>query len=256
MKRKLHDSTRLTDDEQLLAAAFKREPVPDVPAGRIASVCRAAAAARGAARPDIRNPGLCMAAFSCLTAGCAFFWAVLAFLLGGCVVFFRLFAVRCASPLALLTTISPIPVLSFWIRELYNRDEALAQLERTCRFSPEKLCFARLWGGMACNLLFTALAGALTFPDAGNLTQTYLCAFIALFFVGALALLLVSFLRDALPLSLLLAAWVLAASYLLGQRELFDGVMCAGTGILAAVLAAGVGSFIAASVCFTKKRYA
>lgn len=302
MKRAMHDWNRLTDDEQRLAAAFKREPVPAVPAERIAAACRAAAAVRGgevlsvcrdaraidtvtrsadsmarpigfaalsvdstarpldsathSLRPAALNRSLFAAAFSCLTAGCAFFWLVLAFLLGGCVAVFRLCGAPGVSPLAPLTTISPVPVLSFWIRELYCRDEALAQLERTCRFSPEKLCFARLWGGMACNLLFTALAGALAFPDAAHLAQIYLCAFTALFFVGALALLLISFLREALPLSLLLAAWVLAASYLLEQQELIDRVMCAGMGTLAAVLAAGVGAFAAASVCLGKKRYA
>ena len=208
------------------------------------------------AQPLIRSHNLCAAAFSCLTAGCAFFWLILAFLLGGCVVFCRLCAAPGVSPLALLTTISPVPVLSFWIRELYYRDEALAQLERTCRFSPEKLCFARLWGGMACNILFTAFAGAIAFPDTAHLAQTYLCAFTALFFVGALALLLISFLREALPLSLLLAVWVLAASYLLEQQELFDEIARAGTGTLAAVLAAGVGAFAAASVYLSKKRYA
>lgn len=267
MKRAMNDWNRLTEDEQRLAAALKQEPVPAVPAERIAAACRAAAAARGGAvrsiRPDVcavdlsaLNRNLFAAAFSCLTAGCAFFWLVLAFLLGGCVAFCRLCAMPCVSPFALLTTISPVPVLSFWIRELYSRDEALAQLERTCRFSPEKLCFARLWGGMACNLLFTALAGALAFPDAAHLAQIYLCAFTALFFVGALALLLISFLREALPLSLLLAAWVLAASYLLEQQELIDRVMCAGMGTMAAVLAAGVGAFAAASVCLSRKRYA
>lgn len=316
MKQAMNDRNRLTEDEQRFAAALKREPVPAVPAERIAAACRASAAARGgevhpacqdaraddasvrsippdacaleptarsvdstartvglaaplfgsndrpldptahSVHPSALNRSLFAAAFSCLTAGCAFFWIVLAFLLGGCVAVFRLCAAPCVSPLALLTTVSPVPVLSFWIRELYSRDEALAQLERTCRFSPEKLCFARLWGGMACNLLFTALAGALAFPNAAHLAQIYLCAFNALFFVGALALVLISFLREALPLSLLLAAWVLAASYLLEQQELIDRVMCTGTGTLAAVLAVGIGAFAAASVCLSKKRYA
>jgi len=254
MKKAICDEERLTVEERQIVARIQNAPIPTVPPERIK------AAQKAASIYYIQRQSLCdrsfwRAAFSCWNVGSTFFWPFFAFLLGSCTILFRLFAANGASPLALLTTVSPIPMLSFMIRELYARDEALAQLERTCKIDPVKICFVRLWGGMLCNMLFMILVGALAFSYNGSLIRTYLCAFIALFYVGTLALLLLPFLHEPLPLSFILAAWILAASYLLHQQELLENLMKISIGALLGALLAGFGLFIAASIHLTKKLY-
>ncbi|MDE6743007.1 MAG: hypothetical protein K2J95_03900, partial [Lachnospiraceae bacterium] len=100
------------------------------------------------------------------------------------------------------------------------------------------------------------LEGAVAFSHYENLLQLYLCSFIALFFVGALALLLMSFLDNALPLSLIMVIWVLGAAYLLCQNEIFDVIVSASLTVFIWGLVFSFGLFAAAAMKSTTTLYA
>lgn len=241
-------------EEQKIIAWLRKEPVPEVPQEEVQTVCRTATAYY--TRPQgAGDAGFWLAALSCLTGGTALLWILAAFLLGSCAALSALTGSLEAEPFALLIALSPVPMLSFAIRELQYRDSSLVQLEKTCKYSPDKIYFARLWIGMAFNMLFVALAGT-AFPRSGPLLKLLFLAFTAMFLMGAAALAVMSFLESALPLSLMLATWVPGAFWLLCQDGVLDLLMGVGTGILAAGAAAGLGLFAAAAVKTTKRLYA
>lgn len=159
-------------------------------------------------------------------------------------------------PLAFMTAVSPVPVLAFAIRELQYRDDNLVQLEKACKYAPEKIYFARMWIGMIFNTFFVVSAGAAVFYHYENLLQLYFCSFIAMFFVGAGALFLLIFLDNALPLSLIMAAWVFGAACLLSQYEMLDFIMSASITVYIGMLLFSLGLYVTAAIKATTKLYA
>ena len=65
-----------------------------------------------------------------------------------------------------------------------------------------------------------------------------------------------AFSDNALPLSLMMAAWVLGAFYLLRQRDILDAVMNVGIGVLAAGMLFSFVLFAAAAMRSTTRMYA
>ncbi len=244
----------LSEREQEIILNIKDSPVPIVTQEEINAVCKVATSYY-TEKQSILNMEFWKVIFSCLTIGTAFFWILSAFLLGSCVAFSLLLTKFEIEPLAFMTALSPVPVLAFAIRELQYRDNNLVQLEKTCKYAPAKIYFARLWIGMIFNALFVVFAGVTAFSHYENLLQLYLSAFTAMFLIGAVALFLMSFLDNALPLSSLMAIWVLGAVYLLGQYEVLDVIMGASIPIFAGVLIFSLGLFAVAAIRSTKKLY-
>lgn len=245
----------LSERERQVVRAIRESPVPAVPQSEIEAVCRAAASyytrAQGFWHADFWK-----VVFACLTIGSAFFWIVSAFLLGSCAALSLWMNSMEAEPLAVMAAIAPVPVLTFAIRELHYRDDRLVQLEKTCKYAPAKIYFARLWVGMLFNALFVACANAIAFASYDDLLRRYLFAFTAMFFVGAAALLVMSFAQTVLPLSLLAAIWVFGAVELVGQCEILAAIMDAGLCAFLAALAGSVGCFAAAAARCTRRLYA
>lgn len=248
-------SKELPDMEQQIVLRIKADPVPAVSREEIKKACEVAAAYY-TERQDIWNRGFWKVTFSCLTIKSAFFWILAAFLLGSCVVASSLATRFAIEPLAFMTAISPVPVLAFAIRELQYRDDNLVQLEKTCQYAPARIYVARMWIGMVFNALFVLSTGKVAFSRYGSLLQLYLCSFIAMFFVGAIALFLLSFLDNALPLSFIMAAWVLGAACFLCQCETLDAVMGVSVTVLMGMLLFSLGLFAVASIKTTTKLYA
>lgn len=242
-----------SETAQQTADYLRRAPVPGVPPAERAAACRLAASCarpRSLARRESWRV-LC----ACLALSAAPFSMLCACVLAGMVVLSRQMAPQSDLPLTCVTVLAPVPVLSFAIRDLHYRDPALAQLEKTCRYSPEKLWFARLWASTLGSALCVGAAGAVLFPRGTRLLRLYLCAFTALFLVGAAALFLLSLLENALPLSLLLTAWVGGAACLLGQPEAVEMLWTASLALLSGALAASLSLFVLAAVCSAAKRY-
>ena len=155
-----------------------------------------------------------------------------------------------------MTALSPVPVLTFAIRELQYHDENLLQLEKTCKYAPERIYFARLWAGMIFNAFFVLLAGVIAFPHYANFVQLYFCAFIAMFFIGAVALFFMSLLHNVLPLSFMMAAWILSAVSMLSQCEILDWVTGTSTKRFVIVTIFSFGLYVIATIRSTTKLYA
>lgn len=242
----------LSQEERQLAACLREMPVPRVPQEEIEAAARIAASYYTSPY-GAGEAGFWRAALASLTGWTALFWVLAALLLGGgAALSLRRLE---AEPFALLIALSPVPMLTFAIRELQYRDPALVQLEKTCKYSPDKIYFARLWMGMAFNMLLVALAGA-AFPRSGPLAKALFLAFTALFLVGAAALTVMRFLESALPLSLMLAAWVTGAFWLLCRDGALELLLGAGLGVLAAGAAVSLGLFAAVAAGTTKRLYA
>lgn len=241
--------------EQKMMEAIKNDPVPVVPQTEISAVCKVAFSYY-AERQSILDRGLWKVILSCCSAEAAFFWVVSAFLLGSCVMIPLLSAAHGIDPIAIMTAFAPVPVIAYAIRELQYRDAALVQIEKTCKYAPEKIYFARLWLGMLVNAGFVLLAGAIVLPRYENMMQLYLCAFIAMFFVGAVALLLMSLSDSTLPLSVCMSAWVSGGIYFLSDIEFISFIRQTNAGYLAVIMLFGIGAFAAVTVNTTKRRYA
>lgn len=255
MKRTDRYPEKLSGQEMRIALSIKNAPVPAVPQEEIEAACRTAVSYY-TERQSIRDAGFWKVVLSCAAAGSAFFWLLSAFLLGSVVVISLLNAGDEALPFSLMMTVAPVPVLAYVIRELQYRDEALTLLEKTCKYAPARICYARLWVGMFFNALFVLLTGLTAFARYEQLLKLYFCAFTVMFFIGSAALFCMAFSDSALPLSLMMAAWVLGASYLLHRDEIFEFVMDTGTGVLAAGLLLSFGLFAAAAAKATAALYA
>ncbi|MCM1065724.1 MAG: hypothetical protein NC420_14920 [Eubacterium sp.] len=248
-------SEELSERERQIVMSIRNAPVPDVPREEVEAVCKRAVSYYAESQ-GIRDAGFWKAAFSCSTTGAAFFWLLAAFLLGSFAVVSLLGAGDEAMTFSFMTAVSPAPILAYVIRELQYRDENLVLLEKTCKYAPARIYFVRLWAGMFVNALFVLLAGLAAFPHYGKLLELYFCAFTAMFFLGAAALFCMAFSDNALPLSLMMAAWILGASYLLRQEEVLEFILNAGTGALAAGALLGFALFTAAATGSTVRMYA
>lgn len=254
-----HDpAAGLCGAEQRLARQIAAGPVPPVPAEEIRAVCRMAAACccppQGAG-----TLGFWRVVWGCLRTRRGFLGAVGAFLLASGAVIRALCAQQGLDPLPLITALAPCPLLAFIIRELQTRDQNLCALEKTCKYSPREVMLAQLWVCMGLYALLLLRLGAAVLPGSAGpagLIRLYACAFTALFLVGGAALLLLPCLSGGLPLSLLLAAWVLGASGLLTQPEVIDRIMGAAQGLMLSGAALSGAFFGAAAKNALKRRYA
>ncbi len=245
----------LSAAEQKIVEAIKRDPVPVVPQAEINAVCKAASSYY-AEKQSILDKGLWKVIFSCYSVEAVFFWILSAFLLGSCVMIALSSATHGIDPIAVMSALAPIPVIAFAIRELQYRDANLVQIEKTCKYAPEKIYFARLWLGMLLNAVLVLLAGTIAFSRYENITQLYLCSFIAMFFVGAVALLLMSLSDNTLPLSVCMSAWVLGSIFFLSGNEFISVITQMNVGYLAIIMLFSIGTFAAVTVNTTRKLYA
>ncbi len=255
MKKVNSFEAELSEKEQQIILSIKDSSVPAVSKDEIETVCKLAASYY-TTKQSVWNVDFWKVLFSCLTIKSAFFWLLSAFLLGSCVVISLLINRFEIEPLALMTALSPVPILAFAIRELQYRDSNLVQLEKTCKYAPAKIYFARLWIGMIFNALFVGFAGVIALSNYENLLQLYLFAFTAMLFVGAVALFFMSFTDHALPLSLLMVIWVLGAICLLGRYEILTAILGASISVFIGGLICSLGLFAFATTKHTMKLYA
>ncbi len=108
---------------------------------------------------------------------------------------------------------------------------------------------------MLLNAVLVLLSGAV-FSGYEHIVRLYLCSFIAMFFVGAAALILMSLSDSTLPLSVCLSAWVLGSVFMLSEEEFISMITNINVAYLAIILLIGIGAFTAATVGTSRKMYA
>lgn len=252
---KLEHFDDLSVFEQKLASEIKKGYVPEVSENEILSVCEMATFYY-TENQDIFDEKFWKVIFSCISVQSAFMWILSAFLLGSCVVLSTVSSGYGIEPVSLICALAPVPVISFAIRELQYRDSNLVALEKTCKYAPQKIYFARLWLGMAANVVWLLLAGAAVFYRNENLIRLYICSFVCLFLVGAVALVIMSVSDSTLPLSLMMAAWVLTAVFLLSNEEFVQIIASVSLWLLTAIMIISIGLFAAVTAKTTTKMYA
>ncbi len=215
MKQK-NNFDELSLEEQRIIEDIKNASVPVISQDDINAVCKVAASYYSE-KQSILEMNFWKVAFSCFSADFGYIWILLAFLIGSCVMFTAMSKI---SPIAVMTAFVPIPVISFAIRELHYRDNNLVQIEKTCKYAPTKIYFVRLWIGMLFNAVFILLMGIIVFSQYENIRNLYFCSFIVMFLIGAVFLLLISLSDSTLPLSLIMAAWILCAIYFLSENDI------------------------------------
>ncbi|MBQ6895953.1 MAG: hypothetical protein IJN69_01930 [Oscillospiraceae bacterium] len=241
--------------EQKFASEIKKDYMPEVSEKEIISVCETAAFYY-TEKQDIFDRKFWKVIFSCITVQSAFMWILSAFLLGCCVVLSTVSSGYGIEPVSLICALAPVPVISFAIRELQYRDSNLVALEKTCKYAPQRIYFARLWLGMAANVVWLLLTGAAVFCQNDNFIRLYICSFVCLFLVGAVALVVMSVSDSTLPLSLMMAAWVLTAVFLLSNEEFVQIIASVSLWLLTAIMIISIGMFAAVTVKTTTKMYA
>ena len=240
--------------ERWIAALLKEDITPSVSPEEIRRVSQIASRYVNV-RTRPLDVGFWLAVLSAMTVPSALLWLLGALALGMgarvAAAFFTGF-----SPMPLLFALSPVPIITLAIRELSYRDAALAQMERTCKYPPSRVYFARLWVGILLNAIAVAALGAcLMTSDFGD-TRLWLCSFIAMLVVGAVALLVMSRLDHALPLSALMAVWVLCSAFAISQEEIVCAIEQLSGGLLVAAVAGSVAVFLAATIRASKRLYA
>lgn len=245
---------KLSAAEQKIIFAVKNDPVPPVSQRDILTACKAASSYY-AEKQSIWDKGFWKVTISCISGEAAFFWLLSAFLLGSCVVISLSASESGVDPTALMWALAPVPVIAFAIRELQYRDSNLVQIEKTCKYAPQKIYFARLWVGVFVNAIWVLLAGAIVFNKYENFAQLYFCSFTAMFLIGAAALLLMTVSDSTLPLSLMMAAWILGAVFLASSEEFIYALATANICILAFITLFSFCLFAGATVKTTTKLY-
>lgn len=178
-------SNELTTAEQKIIFAIKNDPTPSVSQEDILNTCKAASSYYSE-KQSIWDKGFWIVTISSVSVGTAFFWILSAFLLGSCVMISLSATKYGVNPIGLVPALAPIPVIVFAIRELQHRDSNLVQIEKTCKYSPQKVYFARLWLGVLVNVVWVLLAGTIVFYGNENIARLYFCSFTAMFFSGRL----------------------------------------------------------------------
>ena len=241
--------------EQDIISRIKNDPIPVVSESEILSVCKVATSYY-AEKQNAFDKNFWIVTLSCLSLESAFFWILSAFLLGSCVILSFLATGYGIDPIALMSAWAPVPMIAFAIRELQYRDSNLVQIEKTCKYAPQKIYFARLWIGMFINAVWVLIAGAIVSFQHENFAQLFFCSFITMFLIGAVALLLMSLTDSTLPLSLMMAAWILSAVFLMSGDEFIQVVTTTSVWLLAVLTTISLGLFAGATIKTTVKMYA
>ena len=186
----------------------------------------------------------------------AFLWIISAFLLGSIVVISLLATEYGVEPIALMSGLAPVHVIIIAIRELQYRDSNLVQIEKTCKYAPQKVYFARLWLGMFVNAIWVLLAGGIVFGKYENFVQLSFCSFTAMFLIGAVALHLMSASESTLPLSLMLFAWILSAVFFASSDEFIQVITTMSIWMLLVVTIFSFCLFAITTIRTTTKLYA
>lgn len=245
----------LTPAEQKIIFAIKNDPTPQASQEDIQIACKAASSYY-AEKQSIWDKGFWTVTLSFISVKAVFFWILSAFLLGSCVVISLPAAEYGVNPIGLMPALAPIPVIVFAIRELQYRDSNLVQIEKTCKYAPQKVYFARLWLGTLVNAIWVLLAGTVVFCRSENIARLYFCSFTAMFFFGAAALIIMSISDSALPLSLMMVAWVLGAVYLASSDVFVHVITTISVWMLAVVALCSFCLFAVTSIKTTTKLYA
>lgn len=245
----------LTTKEQKIILAIKNDPTPLASQEDILSTCKVASSYY-AKKQSLWDKGLWIVTISFIFGETVFFWILSAFLLGSCVMISLLATEYSINLIGLILALAPIPVIIFAIKELQYRDSNLVQIEKTCKYSPQKVYFARLWLGVFFNIIWVLIAGTIGFCRSENIAQLYLCSFTAMFVFGAVALIIMSISDNALPLSLMMAAWILGSVFLASSDEFIHVITTISIWMLAVVTLFSFCLFAATTIKATKKLYA
>lgn len=235
--------------------AIKNDPIPLASQEDILNACKVASSYY-AEKQSIWDKGFWIVTISFISVETVLFWILSAFLLGSCVMISLLATEYDFNPIGLVPALAPIPVIVFAIRELQYRDSNLVQIEKTCKYAPQKIYFARLWLGVLVNIIWVLLASTFVFYGNKNITQLYLCSFIAMFLFGAVALVIMSISDSALPLSLMMAAWILGAVFLASSEVFVHIITTINIWMLAFVTLFSFCLFATTTIKTTTKLYA
>lgn len=241
--------------EQNIISQIKNDPIPVVSESEILATCKLATSYY-TEKQNAFDKNFWIVTRSCLSLESAFFWVLSAFLLGSCVILSFLATGYGIDPIALMSALAPVPVIAFAIRELQYRDSNLVQIEKTCKYAPQKIYFARLWIGMFINAVWVLIVGVILFFQYENIAQLFFCSFITMFLIGAVALLLMSLTESTLPLSLMMTAWILSAVFLMSGDEFIQVVTTTSVWLLAVLTTISLGLFAGATIRTTVKMYA
>lgn len=255
MNNKDRRSSQFSDLENRLAVSIKESFVPNISQEEINKVCKIANSYYST-KQSIWDKSFWRVTLSCVTADTAFLWLMAAFILGSCAVLTLIAPVNSYDPVGIMTALAPVPLLVFIIREMQYRDPSLAQVEKSCKFQPSKIYFARLWVGMIINAIVVFCIGFFVYGSYANTLQMYFCSFIAMFLVGAVALLLMSLLDNELPLSLTLIVWVFVTSALLSNPDILYVITNISTGLFICIAVFSIGVFATTAKKATAKMYA
>ena len=255
MKWTTRDSDEYSEVEQRLSAFLKHEPIPNISQEERMEV-KKIVLSYYLERETIWNWTFWYVTFSCISIDSAFLWMLFAFVLGSCPMLSLLVSASAIEPIALMSAVAPIPMFAFLLREIQYHDCNLIQIEKTCKYQSAQIYFARLWVGMIFNALSVLLVGMISFHSYPYFIQLYFCSFIAMFLIGALALLILSCTESALPLSVMLFAWVLTASFVLSYPTCVTAVLKIGFKLLVCFTVFSFGIFMFAANKTTKKLYA
>ncbi len=251
-KMKNTDGQRLFEEK--IARMLKSECVPEIEQSEIEATCRAASS-HYVQKQKILDAGFWRVVVYFRSVGDALFYIASTFIFGGAVSVLGMSTSHTMDPTALMTSLSPVPLISFALHELHNSDRSTAEIEKTCKYTPDRICFARLWLCIIFNSALVLLAGVTLFPHYGFVVRLYLSSFSAMFLVGAAALFLMSVTSSRLPLSIMMLIWLVGSGFFLADDKHTAATAAISTWQLALILVFSVAVFAAVSMNAARRLY-
>lgn len=184
------------------------------------------------------------------------FWLMCAFLLVSCTLLPQMIEVESNFKLIYYITIAPIPFMLFCISELYNKDKRLIEFEKTCHYNPKVIFIARLSICMLINAILILLFGNILNLRGADFLKMYLYAFCVMFLMGSVATIIMSYVDNVMPLSVLIVSWIVIGMSLVNNNEIIYTFSNFSTLPIVIALILSILLFISSSLQTTKKIYA
>lgn len=255
MKTKNNEIIEL-DDEKIMNIILN-DRVPKVNHSEIMKTCDIAAAYLPKQKNSVSfDKTFWKIVFLALKSKNLIFWLVCVFSLGSCTLLPKMIEIEGNFKLIYFITIAPMPFMLFCMSELYNNDKRLIEFEKTCHYNPKAIFVARLSICMLMNAIVILITGSVLNVFGVSLLKMYLYAFCLMFLMGSIATIIISYVDNVMPLSVLILAWIVIGMSFINNDEIMYVFFNFSTLPIVMALIVSIFLFICSSLQTTKKIYA
>ncbi len=200
-------------DDSFISELFEKIEIPAVSADEIEFVCDTAANYLPNTQKKTSFWEIILLELSTVSL---LFWAICAAIMVFSAIMIRYASLE-ISAIAVIAVISPIPLLLCIIELLKNRNPAVTELEKVCKYNITQLYVAKLMIGLFCNLVFLSFITVFAAGRDIDVVRIMLTGSTVMFLLGFIALIVTCKIGKSLPVMGVLAGWILISSVFISQ---------------------------------------